>query len=164
MMKRLKGLARATGCTVLLCGLHLPAVAQAGHSPDVAVVVHPETPVSGLTLADVRQIFRGEKQYWNPNMPVVLLVRAPVARERNVVLRIIYQMSEAQFKQYWVAKIFRAETASPPKIVFSNSIANQLVAAVPGAIAFIDSREVRLGLKVVPVDGHLPGQPGYPLR
>jgi len=37
----------------------------------------------------------------------VLLIRAPVARlSADVVLRVIYQMSEAQFKQYWVAKIF----------------------------------------------------------
>ena len=36
--------------------------------------------------------------------------------------------------------------------------------AIPGAIAFIDSREVRPGAKVLRIDGRLPGQPGYPLR
>jgi len=95
---------------------------------------------------------------------VVLLIRAPVARERNVVLRIIYQMSESQFKQYWIAKIFRAESVSAPKVVYSNDMASDLVAALPGAIAFIDSRDVRPGTKVVRVDGRLPGEAGYPLR
>jgi hypothetical protein len=138
-------------------------VAQS-HSVDVAVVVHPDTPVSDLSLADVRKVFLGDRQYWTSNLPVVLLIRAPVARERNVVLKIIYQMSEAQFKQYWIAKIFRAESASAPKVVYSNDMANDLVTAVPGAIAFIDAREVRPGAKVLRVDGHLPGEPGYPLR
>jgi hypothetical protein len=126
--------------------------------------VHPDTPVSNLSLSDVRKVFLGDRQYWSTNVPVVLLIRAPVARERDVVLKIIYQMSESQFKQYWIAKIFRAEAATAPKVVYSNDMANQLVTAIPGAIAFIDSKEVKPGSKVLRVDGHLPGEPGYPLR
>jgi ABC-type phosphate transport system substrate-binding protein len=131
---------------------------------DVAVVVQPDTPVSNLSLAEVRKIFLGDRQYWTANMPVVLLIRAPVARERDVVLKIIYQMSESQFKQYWIAKIFRAESVSAPKVVYSNDMASDLVTALPGAIAFIDSRDVRPGTKVLRVDGRLPGEPGYTLR
>ena len=139
-------------------------LAQSTHGMDVAVVVHPDTPVSNVNLTEVRRIFLGDRQYWNTNVPVVLLVRAPVARERNVVLKVIYQMSESQFKQYWIAKIFRAETASAPKLVYSNDMANELVTAIPGAITFIDARAVRPGAKVIRVDGHLPGESGYPLR
>jgi ABC-type phosphate transport system substrate-binding protein len=155
-------------CGVLvLASLSLPTpqplFAQA-HDVDVAVVVQPDTPVSNLSLAEVRKIFLGDRQYWTANTPVVLLIRAPVARERDVVLKIIYQMSESQFKQYWIAKIFRAESVSAPKVVYSNDMASELVTALPGAIAFVDSRDVRPGTKVVRVDGRLPGEPGYPLR
>jgi hypothetical protein len=131
---------------------------------DIAVVVHPETPVSDLSLTEVRQVLLGERQYWSSKLPVVLLIRAPVARERDVVLRVIYQMTEAQFKQYWVAKIFRAEAASPPKIVYSNDMQYELVSGIPGAIAFMDARNIRPGLKVLRVDGHLPGDKDYPLH
>lgn len=141
-----------------------PSAAQTSRGADVAVVVHPDTPVSDLSLAEVRKVLLGERQYWSAKLPVVLLIRAPVAREREVVLRVIYQMTEAQFKQYWVAKIFRAEAASPPKIVYSNDMQYELVTAIPGAIAFVDSRNVRPGPKVLRVDGHLPGERGYPLR
>ena len=146
---------------LFLCTL---AAGQGGRGVDIAVVVHPDTPVNNLSLAEVRKIFLGDRQYWTTNMPVVLLIRAPVARERDVVLKTIYQMSESQFKQYWIAKIFRAEAATAPKLVYSNDMANELVTAIPGAIAFIDSREVRPGAKVLRIDGRLPGQPGYPLR
>jgi hypothetical protein len=138
--------------------------AEDAHEIDIAVVVHPDTPVSNLSLVEVRKVFLGDRQYWSTNVPVVLLIRAPVARERNVVLKIIYQMSESQFKQYWIAKIFRAESASAPKVVYSNDMANELVSAIPGAIAFIDSRDVRNGAKVIRVDGRRPGEPGYVLR
>jgi len=155
-------------CKILLLGLMwlwcLETAAAQSHDVDVALVAHPDTPVSNLTLAEVRKVFLGERQYWSANVPVVLLIRAPVARERNVVLKTIYQMSESQFKQYWIAKIFRAESASAPKVVYSNDMANELVTAIPGAIAFIDTREVRPGAKVIRVDGRLPGEAGYPLR
>ncbi len=141
-----------------------PSAAQTSRGADIAVVVHPDTPVSDLSLAEVRKVLLGERQYWSARLPVVLLIRAPVARERDVVLRVIYQMTEAQFKQYWVAKIFRAEAASPPKIVYSNDMQYELVSAIPGAIAFVDARNVRPGLKVLRVDGHLPGEREYPLR
>jgi len=147
---------------VCVCNLGI-AAAQA-HDVDIALVANPDTPVSNLTLSEVRKVLLGDRQYWSTNVPVVLLIRAPVARERNVVLKIIYQMSESQFKQYWIAKIFRAESASAPKVVYSNDMAYELVTAMPGAIAFIDAREVHPGAKVIRVDGHLPGEAGYPLR
>jgi ABC-type phosphate transport system substrate-binding protein len=138
--------------------------AQTNRGPDIAVVVNSDTPVTDLSLAEVRKVFLGERQYWNAKTPVVLLIRAPVARERDVVLRVIYQMSEAQFKQYWIAKIFRAEVTAPPKIVYSNDMQYDLVSAMPGAIAFVDAKNARPGLKVLRVDGHLPGDAEYPLR
>ena len=85
-----------------LCLAFLQPLAAQRHEVDVAVVVHPDTPISNLSLSEVRKVFLGDRQYWSTNVPVVLLIRAPVARERNVVLKIIYQMSESQFKQYWI--------------------------------------------------------------
>lgn len=152
---------------IFICALAVlrgsPMSAQT-RGADIAVVVNEETPVSDLSLAEVRRVLLGERQYWGNKLPVVLLIRAPVARERDVVLKVIYQMSEAQYKQYWIAKIFRAEAASAPKIVYSNDMQYELVTAIPGAIAFMDSRNVRPGLKVLRVDGHLPGDRDYPLR
>ncbi len=144
--------------------LHSSSTAQITRGGDIAVVVNADTPVADLSLADVRKVLLGERQYWNSKLPVVLLIRAPAARERDVVLRVIYQMSEAQFKQYWVAKIFRAEAAAPPRIVYSNDMQYELLTALPGSIAFVDSRNIRAGVKVLRVDGHLPGEKGYPLR
>jgi len=144
--------------------LHSPSTAQTSRSADIAVVVNADTPVADLSLSEVRKVLLGERQYWNSKLPVVLLIRAPAARERDVVLRVIYQMSEAQFKQYWVAKIFRAEAAAPPRIVYSNDMQYELLTALPGSIAFVDSRNIRAGVKVLRVDGHLPGDKDYSLR
>ncbi|HEX4663316.1 MAG TPA: substrate-binding domain-containing protein [Terriglobales bacterium] len=131
---------------------------------DVAVVVNPAAPVNDLTLSEARKIFRGDRQYWSTDMPIVLLVRNPPSRERDVILRKLYSMTESEFKQYWIAKIFRAEATTGPKIVYSNSMAADLVSVIPGAIAFMSAKDVNPNLKVVKIDGRLPGDPAYPLR
>jgi ABC-type phosphate transport system substrate-binding protein len=130
----------------------------------VAIVVRPDVPVDNLSFAELRRLMLGDRQYWSSNLKVTLLVRAPGARERDVVLKTIYQMSEAQFKQYWIAKVFRAEASSGPRIVYSTEMAAELAAAIPGAVAFVEASQVPKGLKVLKIDGRLPGEPGYVLR
>lgn len=149
---------------ILLLSLHNFTFAQTSRRTDVAVVVNADTPITDLSLAEVRKVFLGDRQYWNAKLPVVLLIRAPVAKERDVVLRVIYQMTEEEFKQYWVVKIFRAEATAPPKIVYSNDMQYELLTALRGAIAFVDARNVHPGVKVIRVDGILPGDKDYPLR
>jgi ABC-type phosphate transport system substrate-binding protein len=151
----------------------LPAVAifvlgLAGAPPvtegDIAIIVRPDVPVDNLTFAELRRLMMGDRQFWTSNLKVTLLVRAPGARERDVVLKTIYQMSEAQFRQYWIAKVFRAEAASGPRIVYSNETAAELTSAIPGAVAFVEAAQVPKGLKVLKINGALPGDKSYPLR
>jgi hypothetical protein len=137
---------------------------QSSRGTDIAVVVNADTPVTDLSLAEVRKVFLGDRQYWNAKLPVVLLMRAPATRERDVVLRVIYQMSEEQYKQYWVAKVYRSEVTGAPKVVYSDDMQYELVSAMPGAIATVDGRNIHPGVKIVRVDGMLPGERGYPLR
>ena len=139
-------------------------IALPAFAAPVAIVVSPGTPVDDLSFADVRKLFLGERQFWTPKLRVVLLMRAPISRERDVVLRTIYEMSEAQFRQYWISKVFRADVAAGPKIVYSTETAYELVAAIPGAVAFVDASQVPKGVKVLRIGGLLPGDPGYPLR
>jgi len=73
-------------------------------------------------------------------------------------------MSEAQFRQYWIGKLFRAETASAPKTVYSNDMALALVGNIPGALTFIETTQVPKDVKVVRIDGLLPGDKAYPLH
>jgi ABC-type phosphate transport system substrate-binding protein len=131
---------------------------------DIAVVVRPDLPVDDLTLPQTRKLLLGEQQFWNSNLRVTLLLRAPAAREREVVLKVIYRMNEAEFRQYWISKMFRAESTSGPKVVYSNEMATELVSALPGSVAFVDATQVPKGLKILKIDGKLPGQTGYPLK
>ncbi|MGB6943564.1 MAG: hypothetical protein WBE37_14290, partial [Bryobacteraceae bacterium] len=135
----------------LLSLVAFPKSTETG-GPDIAIVVRPDVPVDNLSFPELRRLMLGDKQYWTSSLRVTLLVRAPGAREREMVLRTIYQMSEAQFRQYWIAKVFRAEAPSAPRIVYSSEMADDLVASVPGAVAFVDASQVPKGLKVLKIN------------
>lgn len=136
------------------------APAQAG---DIAVVVHPEVKVDNLAFAELRKILLGDRQFWSSGQQVTLIVRAPGAAERKVLLEKIYKMSEAQFRQYWVAKVFRAQATSGPRVVVSNQESVELVGVLAGAIALVDADDVPSGLKVLSIDDLKPGDPSYAL-
>ena len=131
---------------------------------DIAIIVHPDVPFENVTFDELRRLVLGDRQFWNSNLRVTLLLRAPVARERDVVLKKIYQMTESQYRQYWIGKVFRAESTAGPKTVYSSSMAVTLVGSIPGALTFIDVAEVPRDLKILRVNGLLPGEPGYPLQ
>ena len=133
-------------------------------SSPIAIVVHKDTAVENLSLEELRSIFLADQQFWQNRKRIILLVRAPLSDERDFVLNKIYEMSEMQFRQYWIAKMFRAEVPRGPKIVFSTDMTLELVIAIPGSISFIRAHDVTDDVKLVRVDGKLPSEAGYPLQ
>lgn len=148
---------------ILWGAIFLLVAAPASWAASVAVVTHPEVPVDELSLPELRRIVMGDRQFWSPQLRVTLLMGAPGARERDVVLRKLYKMTEAQFRHHWMAKVFRAEVPAGPKVVYSSDAAVEMVAKIPGSVAFVDATDVPDGLKVLRIEGSLPDREGYPL-
>lgn len=139
------------------------AAAQAG--ADIAVIVNNDVPVDNLTYAELRRVLLGDREFWAPGMRVALLVRAPVARERDAAVKNVCKMTEAQFRQHWIGKVFRNDTASGPKIVYSTEMAIDQVKRTTGALTFVEASATSgKGLKILKIDGKLPGQAGYLIK
>ena len=151
-------------CATMLCMpfTRSDAQATAAGRQAIAIVVNPHSTVSDISFAELRRIFLGQQQFWPDRSKITLLVRAPVAPERAVVLDLIYRMDEDQFRQYCIGKMFRAEVAGGPKIVYSSDMAITLVDNVPGSITFVLASAVTSHSKVLRFDGILPSAPGYP--
>lgn len=151
-------------CAAMLCIPAHNVLSQATQRQAVAIVVNPKSSMTDLSFAELRRIFLGERQFWPDRSKITLLVRAPVAREREVVLNQIYRMDEDQFREYWIGKMFRAEVAGGPKIVYSSDMAMTLVGVIPGSITFVLASAVTANARVLRIDGKLPSDPGYPLK
>src|SRR5207248_3349535 len=132
---------------------------------DIAIVVPASNPINNLPLSELRRIYMGERRYWKSGSAVVVLMRAHGSWEREVMLRVVFQMEEEQYEQFWVGKIMQAEATKPPAEVFSFGMISQGVENIPGAIGFMNAKDVRNGhIKVLRIGGLLPGDRGYPLR
>src|SRR5687768_1547721 len=131
--------------------------------PSIAVIAHPEVPSDDLELSELRRIFLADRQFWNRDTPVTLLVPAPGSPERAAMLARIYEKSETQYRHYWIAKVFRAEVASAPKVV-SGRLAGDLVRGIEGAVTVVEASRVPTGVKVLRIDGKRLDDREYPLR
>jgi len=131
---------------------------------DVAVIINPQNPVESISSTDLRKIFAGEKLSWSSNLLVFTLVRAPRAYERDVLLSRILKMSESEYQQYWARKVYSGEVSREPLAVFSNGMQLEAIRTERGGIALIKAQDIRAGVKVLKIDGHLPGTPGYALK
>ncbi len=160
---------RITQSLLVFCAVSclLPGAAQPRDligKNGLAIVVHKDTEVDNLSMYELRNIFLANQQFWPNRSRIILLVRAPKSDERAFVLDSIYQMDEARFRQYWIAKMFRAEVPRGPKIVFSTDMTLDLVVAIPGSISFMRADDVTDEIKLIRIDGKLPSDEGYPLK
>jgi hypothetical protein len=140
----------------------LAALSSAGaQTGGVAVVVNEKNPVNNLSAPELRKLFAGERHAWAGGLPVKIFVRAPGASERVVMLKLL-GMSESEYKRYWAGQVYRGEAQAEPVGLFSNGMQREAVLLYPGALALVNVQDLKLGMKVVKVNGHMPAETGYP--
>jgi len=120
-------------------------------------------PVNELSFGELRKIFAAEKHQWPNGIPIRLIVRGPGTRERQTLLRLL-RMSESDYNQYWTAEVIRGEASAAPAVMPSVGMQREAILAFPGAITLVAANEIKQGMKIIKIDGHLPGEGGYPLR
>jgi hypothetical protein len=150
---------------LLLLGWVTLACAQrvSAQSADIAVVVSAGNPTSDVSFGDLRKIFIGLKRSWPGGQAIKLVTRGPGCPERIFLLKLL-SMSESEYKQYWTVQVFRGEADSEPLTVPSVGMQKEAMKALPGAISLVKAQDVKPGMKVIKVDGMMPGAEGYPLH
>lgn len=145
---------------VLLGCLSAASTAAAG---DIAIVVNRENAISDLSFTELVKIFRQDRQYWD-GQKIYLIMREAGSPERDVILRRVYRMQEGEaLKKYWIGKLYRGEISTFPKTLSSNEAVKRFVSQASSAIGFVDASTVDEHVKVLRIDGKLPGEGGYAL-
>lgn len=151
----------AIGLSLLVPRAAVPTLGQG--LPDIAVVVHPDVRVDNLKLSELRLILRGDRDFWSSGVKLTRLIGAPKTRERDVFLKTC-EMSPAQYRTYLISMDNRGELGKEPLVVPSPDKVVDMVSQTRGAIAFVEMPVTSRSVKVLKIDGKLPGLPGYPLR
>jgi ABC-type phosphate transport system substrate-binding protein len=141
-------------------GLH----GQAGGADALAIVVHRGNPVESLTLSELRRIFMLETQNWPHGRRITVVQREKGQPERDEAIRMICGISEAEYERNLLLQTFRGSVTRPPRSIQSANLMLRFVFNTPGAIGYVQAGEVDDSVKVVAVDGRLPGDAGYPLQ
>jgi len=138
---------------------------EGGESQNPAVlafVVNKNNPVSNLSLAELREILLGTREFWKGSQKIVMLLPNS-GRERETTLRLV-DMTDSRYKAYWVERTSAGRAVGAPAAVSSSGIALGLVTETLGAIAVVPLADVRDSVKVVRIDGHLPSDAAYPIH
>ena len=145
----------------LQLGLSQPVVAE----EQVIVIAHPSTPIDGVSMAELKQIFLGNKVFWPDGQRITLVVSSQRdSVTRKYLMEKLYGWSEAQYRRYWLAKAFRNENIRSPLSTSKPRLANALVRKIPGGVSLVPGPWATEGVKILAVDGVLPGRKNYKLR
>jgi len=119
----------------------------------VAVIVHKDNPVSGLTLAELKDLYTGKATTWSDGRPVVLFNRNSDSGTRECFQHVVLQ--NAPFSEKAAVK--------------HDGVLLSTVARIPTSIAFTSANHPDGTVKVLPIDGVLPTAENtrkgtYPIR
>lgn len=147
-----------------------PVQLQTSNSPrrssweGLAIVVNQKNPVANVRMGQLRDIMMAQRQWWSNHRRIRLVAMPRGSVERQTVLRAVYQMTDHQVDTYFLAGVFRGDIDTSPSTLRGPADVRRFVSATPGALGYIRASDVDNTVKVVRIDGLLPGDDGYPLR
>ena len=130
----------------------------------LAIVVHHANPVDALTMGELRRIFMLATQTWPNGRKITVVLREKDQPERAEAIRIICGLSEPDFERHLLFQAFRGGVTRAPRSIQSPSGMLRFIFNTPGAIGYVRADEVDDTIKVLRIDGRLPGEAKYPVQ
>lgn len=140
-------------------------VVRADASAACVLVASEDVPLEDVTFEEIRRLYLFRKQFWSPGKPVNLILVESQLAPGSCLLDRIYRMDANAFRAMVRRKIYAAEIEVAPKVVTSESDALAYATHGEGVLTLVPASAVGdAGVRVLKIDGRLPGEPGYPLE
>ncbi len=151
--------------TAALVGTPPRARVEAARAKEsLAFIVNRENPVDNLSMGELRTVFLGERSHWANGRRITLVMMEPGQPERDTLVRDVCRMTESDLRRRYLQGLLTGEVLVSPKILASPVGVRKFVFNVPGAIGYLRPEDVDDSVKVIRIDGHLPGESEYPLK
>jgi len=166
-MGLLRASRRAGQAAILaLAGLTLGASAADADEPVAyAVVVNPAAQVRDVSLGELSSLYRGRRMEDGDGRVLVPLNHPAGTAARTDFDRVVLGMTPDEVGRFWVDQKMRG-ASHPPRTAGSANMLLRFVANFPAAVGYVEADKVAgMGdaVRVLKVDGKLPGEPGYAL-
>jgi phosphate transport system substrate-binding protein len=130
---------------------------------DVAVIANKAGKTESLTKAQLRRMLLGELTTLPGGVKITVLLGPVGTPERIAALKAICGMSESDFNKYFMHASFVGSEVTPPRTLPSPVAVGFVVQTTQNAIGVVAAEPPVPNVKVVKIDGMLPGTDGYPL-
>jgi hypothetical protein len=132
-----------------------------------AAVVHPSNPMKDIRLRDLAALFEGASRQWPDNAAVVLVERDSSSPPYQFLMGRLLNTTPGEYRRRLQNIEYRGEAPLAIKTLNSDAAACQFVFNVPTAVAIVDAQSIPAAcrqVRVLQIDGKLPGEEGYRLK
>jgi hypothetical protein len=147
--------------TVVATCSEMPDFEKMKKTDDLAVVVNANNPVQELTVAELRKIVNGERQFWSGKTQILLVLKSDDTPETQLLLGRTIHANGAEFNKIWTERVFRGDATKAPLRVPSSGMLVQVIRDYRGGIGFVAGHDLPPDLKIVKIEGKLPGEAKY---
>ena len=144
---------------VLLAALLSPMAAQAESVAAIAIIVNKDNPVGTLHIGDVARIYRGERGEW-PDDQKIVATNHDVESDlrRRFYASVLGAPPTEKFRLPGTPIPFHTMTFKSSRVIV------KFVASTPQAIGYVPVESVDASVKVLRIDGLLPGDTSYSVK
>lgn len=137
------------------------ARAQAPSAP-LAVVVARNSPIEHLSRFELKKLYLGANIEAPGGERVLAFHQMYSAPDRVAFERGVLGMAPEELSRYWIDRKIRGESGAP-HVVGSPELMQRVVSRLTTSVGYVRLDQVGAELRVLPIDGVLPGASGYPV-
>ena len=134
----------------------------AGDGPPIAIIVAKTFPMDQMSFGDLKRLYMGTSIVAG-GKTLVPLTYPKSTPERRVFDSAVLGMSTDEVGRYWIDRKIRGQSGQPRSIE-SPDVAIRVISKLNGALGFVRADATNHDVKILRIDGKLPGEPGYRVR
>jgi len=136
--------------------------AEAASADDLAIVVASSSPIQALNQYELKKLYLGSHITDPAGERIVPFNQAPNAPDRIAFEHNVLGMTPEEVARYWIDRKIRGQGGAP-KAIMPVDLLQRVVSRLPHSLTYVRSDQVLADVRVIPIDGKLPGDPGYKL-
>lgn len=140
----------------------VPLGADAQGQVSLALVVAKASPIQQLSQYELKKLYLGANINDPEGERIIAFNQAPNSPDRVVFESKVLGMQPDEVARYWIDRKIRGEGGAP-KSVPSVELLQRVVSKMEHSVAYVRSDQVRPEVRIVAIDGSVPGDAAYRL-
>jgi len=136
--------------------------ARAQVQSSLAVVVAKISPIQHLSQFELKKLYLGSNISDSAGERIIAFNQAPNSPDRVSFEQRVLGMTPDEVARYWIDRKIRGEGGAP-KSVGSAELLQRVVSKLEHSVAYVRADQVRPDVRVVAIDGSVPGDAAYRL-